>query len=301
LTDRPGGAGRAGVLLAAAGAVSYGVTVVIGRDLAEAGLGSATSLAGRFAVGGLILLAVLRVRGVALAPSRRSALLGLALGAWYSMQSALFFSALERGTAAAVALVFYVYPAMVTVVEVARGREQLHRSTLVALALSSAGTAVVVIGGGRVSITAAGVLFALAAAAAFCGYLLGGHEVGRAADPMAVACLVALAAAVVSLGRGAVTGDLVNPSSHLLELGGYGVATALAFSLTFAAMDRIGATRVAVVMTLEAASAVVMAAIFLGESITVTQGVGGAAVLGAAIVIASAQPDVAIVEAAAPP
>jgi drug/metabolite transporter (DMT)-like permease len=206
------------------------------------------------------------------------------------MQSALFFSALERGTAAAVALVFYVYPAMVTLVELLRGRERLHRSTLVALALSSAGTAIVVVGGGTVSINIAGLLFALAAAAAFAGYLLAGREVARAADPMAVACLVSISAAVLSLGRGAVTGDLVDPSPHVLELIGYGLATALAFSLTFAAMHRIGATRVAVVMTLEAASAVVMAAIFLSERINATQVIGGVAVLGAATVIARSQP-----------
>jgi len=75
----------------------------------------------------------------------------------------------------------------------------------------------------------------------------------------------------------------------------------LAFSLTFAAMGRIGAARVSVVMTLEAASSVVMAAIFLGESIRVAQAAGGAAVLAAAIVIARGQPeDVAIAREAAP-
>lgn len=282
---------RIGVLLAGTGAISYGVTVVIGRDLAEAGIGSATALASRFAAAGVILLVVLRVRGIPLAVSRRGAMLGLGLGAWYAVQSALFFSALERGTAAAVALVFYVYPALVTVVEVLRGRERLHRLTLAALALSSAGTAIVVIGGGRVSITIAGVLFALGAAAAFAGYLLAGREVARGADPMAVACLVSISAAVLSLARGAATSELVDPSSHVLELIGYGLATALAFSLTFAAMRRIGATRVAVVMTLEAASAVVMAAAFLGESINASQAIGGVAVLAAATVIARSQPE----------
>ena len=301
MTDGAARAGRIGVLLAAMGAISYGVTVVIGRDLAGAGIGSATALAGRFAAAGVVLLVVLKIRRVPLALSRRGALLGLALGAWYSMQSAFFFSALERGTAAAVALVFYVYPAMVTVVEVLRGRERLHHSTVAALTLSSVGTAIVVVGGGRVSITVAGVLFALAAAAAFAGYLLGGREVARGADPMAVACLVSISAAVLSFGRGAVTGELVDPSRRVLELIGYGLATALAFSLTFAAMRRIGATRVAVVMTLEAASAVLMAAIFLGESIDATQAIGGMAVLGAATVIARSQPqDVAIATASAP-
>jgi inner membrane transporter RhtA len=152
-----------------------------------------------------------------------------------------------------------------------------------------------------VSITLAGVLFALAAAAAFAGYLLAGREVTRAADPMAVACLVSISASTVSLGRGAVIGELVDPSSHVLELIGYGLATASAFTLMFAAMHRIGASRVAVVMTLEAASAVVMAAIFLGESVNATQAIGGVAVLGAAAVIARSQPQgVATATAVAP-
>ena len=298
MTDR---ASRAGVLLAAAGAISYGVTVVIGRDLAGAGVGSATALAARFAVAGGILLALLQVRRVPLATSRRGVVTGLVLGAWYSMQSAFFFSALERGTAAAVTLVFYVFPAMVTVVEVLRGRERLRRSLVGALALSSAGTAVVVIGGGDVAITVAGLLFALAAAATFAGYLLGGGEVAEAEDPMALAGLVSISAAALSLGRGAVTGELVDPSHRLVELAGYGLATALAFSLTFAAIRRIGATHVSVVMTLEAASAVAMAAVFLGESINITQAIGGVAVLGAAVVIARSQPsEVATATATAP-
>jgi drug/metabolite transporter (DMT)-like permease len=58
----------------------------------------------------------------------------------------------------------------------------------------------------------------------------------------------------------------------------------------FAAMNRIGASRVAVVMTLEAVSSVVMAAVFLGESVNALQALGGVAVLGAAIVIARSQP-----------
>ena len=114
LTDRTG---RVGVLLATLGAVSYGVTVVVGRDLAEAGFGPATSLGYRFAIGGLLLAAVLRVRRVTLLPSRNAVAIGLGLGLLYAVESTFFFSALERGTAAAVSLVFYVYPAMVTMIE----------------------------------------------------------------------------------------------------------------------------------------------------------------------------------------
>jgi drug/metabolite transporter (DMT)-like permease len=291
---------RVGVVLAAVGALSYGVTVVVGEDLADAGLGPGTALGVRFSIGGLILAVVLRIRRVALVPSRREVVVGLVLGVAYAIEATLFFSALERGTAAAVALIVYVYPAIVTVVELARGNERARRSTFVALAMSMTGTAIVVVGGGRVAITPVGVVFALGSATAFSVYLLTGRELTKRSDPMVIACWVALGAGVSNLARGAVTQELVNPSSRTLEIVVYGLATAIAFTLTFAAMQRIGASRVAVVMTLEAASSVVMAAIFLGESVKPLQALGGVAVLAAAAVIARGQPDMAGAIEAAP-
>lgn len=281
---------RVGVLLASLGAINYGVTVVIGRDLADAGVGSATALTFRFVIAGVALVVLVRLRGVRILLTRRLTLSALALGAGYAIQATLFFAALERGTASAVSLVFYVYPAMVTVFEIIRGQEHPHRRILGALALSTVGTAIVITAGGRLSITGGGVGFALGSAAGFAAYLLVGRDITRDADPMAVAGLVAIAAALANVLRGLVGGGLTSPSGRALELGAYGLATAAAFSLTFAAMQRAGATRVAVVMTLEAVSAVVFAAIFLGETITVAQGVGGAAVLVAAAMIARSHP-----------
>ena len=292
---------RFGVLLAAIGALSYGVTVVVGEDLADAGMGPTTALGVRFTLGGLLLAVVARARRVSLFPSTRQVAVCFGLGVLYAVEATFFFSALERGTAAAVALVFYVYPAIVTVFELARGREHAHRTTLAALAMSITGTAIVVVAGGRVSLSAAGIAFALGAAATFSAYLLLGREFTGGTDPMVIACWVGLGAGLVNLARGAVTHALTNPSSRSVEIVLYGAATAAAFTLTFAAMSRIGASRVAVVMTLEAASSVVLAAVFLGESIRAVQAIGGAVVLAAAALIAREQPpEVAIAAEAAP-
>jgi drug/metabolite transporter (DMT)-like permease len=103
---------------------------------------------------------------------------------------------------------------------------------------------------------------------------------------MAKACWVAAGAATSCALRGLVGGTFHLPSGHLLQIVGYGAATAAAFGLTFAALARIGACHTAVVMTLEAASTVVIAAVVLGESISAAQSIGGLAILGAAAVIA---------------
>jgi drug/metabolite transporter (DMT)-like permease len=300
VTERRHTAERVGVLLAACGAVSYGFTVVIGRDLAGAGFGPATALGVRFSVGGLLLALIVRIRGIRLLPSRRQVGVGLLLGVVYAIEASLFYSALERMSAGATSLVFYVYPVIVTMLEWFRGRDRPHRATLVALTLSTVGTAVVVAAGSEVSVTAGGVAFALCAAVSFAVYLVTGRNLGGKTDPMVMACWVAIGAGLSNLTKGAIAGELTDVSSRSLEIVVYGATTALAFTMMFAALPRVGASRVAVVMTLEAVASVVLAAIFLDERLTFVQVLGGAAVLAAAVVIALAQADVATAEASAP-
>jgi drug/metabolite transporter (DMT)-like permease len=275
-----------GTLLAGAGAFAYGVTVIVGRRLAEGGVPPGTALGFRFMVAAVVLAVLLRARGVAIVPERaelvRVALLG-AIG--YTTESTFFYLALQRGTAAAVSLLFYVYPAIVCVIEIVRGREKTERSTVAALAVAVAGTSVVVTTGARVSITPAGIAFALSSATVFSLYILVSREVLRRAEAMRAAAWVAAGASAGSFVRGAFAGELRNPSGHVVALALYGVFTAAAFALIFAALERIGAARTAVVMTLEAVTAVVLGAVLLGERLHVPQVAGGAAILVAAAMI----------------
>jgi drug/metabolite transporter (DMT)-like permease len=279
--------GVIGVALAAAGAVAYGIATVIGRALAAAGLDSATALSARFAVAAVILAIALWLRSVPIRPLPGEWLPIVLLGAiGYTAESTLFYLSMEHGTAGACIMLFYAYPAVVVVIDVARKRIRLTATMIQAVALSTVGTLTVVAVGGDVSISTVGVLLALAAAGAYGLYLVVGRELSRRSDPMTAACWVAAGAAGSSAVRGAVAGSLEFPSGHLLQIAAYGVATAVAFSLTFAALSRIGASQTAVVMTLEAVSTVVLAALVLGEPVSVGQACGGLAVIGAAVVIA---------------
>lgn len=276
-----------GVGLAAAGAIAYGVATVIGRTLAGSGVDSASALGIRFAIAAAILAALLRLRGVSMRPVAGEWVSTFLLGAvGYTVESTLFYMSLGHGSAAACILLFYAYPAIVTAVELFCGRTQLTGGTMVALLLSVAGTATVVAMGRDVSISPAGVVLALAAATAYALYLVVGRGIGRRSDAMTTACWVAAGAATSSAARGLIGGTLHLPSGHLLQIVGYGAATAAAFGLTFAALARIGASHTAVVSTLEAASTVVLAGFVLGEGISAVQALGGVAVLAAAAVIA---------------
>ncbi|MBW3614517.1 MAG: DMT family transporter [Actinobacteria bacterium] len=214
-------------------------------------------------------------------------------GVGYAIQASLFYAALQRGSAAAVALLFYAYPAVVTLVEAAISRQRPSGRLLAGLALSGAGTLLVVLAGSDVSITPAGTAFALVAAGAFALYLLAGagaapRTSGSPGGAMVIGAWVAAGAALSLTSVGVAAGGLRWPGEHWWLMAATGLATASAFALLFAALERLGASRTAVVMTLEALSAVVLGALLLGESLGPVQLVGGLAIVAATMVISTA-------------
>ena len=278
---------QVGTALAAASAFSYGVTVVIGRTLAEAELAPSFALGIRFALAAIVLFVVLAVWRRPLVPAPGERVRALLLGVvGYAVQSSLFYMGLERGTAGAVALLFYAYPAMVLIAEAVLGRDHAGGRGFAALGLSAAGTALVVMAGEDVTISLAGAVFALLAAAAFGAYLLSGHALMERTDTMTTAAWVAGGAALSLLAKSAAEGSLASPGAQWDAMLGYGVSTAVAFTLMFAALRRLGPSRTGVVLTLEALFAVVLAGIFLDETLRALQLVGGAAILAATVLIA---------------
>lgn len=205
----------------------------------------------------------------------------------YASQATLFFAALERGTAAAVTLLFYAYPAIVVLYEIPARRRRPPPATLVALAASSGGVAVIVAASGDIDISRTGALLALGAGAAFGAYVLAGGRLLAALDPRASALGVCAGTAAAFLAYGALRGELELAAAYLPQLAGNGLATAAAFACLFAALARTGPSEVSVVMTLEAFAATALAAIALREAPTMVEVLGGGAIVTGAAVIAA--------------
>lgn len=245
----------------------------------------------RFAIAGAFLLAALGVRRVSLLPARGERVRVFLLGAiGYMVESTLFFMGLERGTAAAVSLLFYTYPAMVTLLEIALGWAPLQARSLAALGLSAGGSVLVVVAGGDVSISTAGVVLSLASAAAITVYLVVSNRLVVRTDSMTTGAWMAIGAATAFGVRALIAGGIDAPGSAAPRLVANGVATSFAFGLLFAAMKRLGPTRTSVVMTLEAFFAIVLAAAFLDEGVRPLQALGGVAILVATALVAMSRP-----------
>jgi len=280
------------VALVATGAAGFGVTIVLGRVLADDGVGAATALGVRFGLAAAFLLALAAIRRSPLLPAPGERLRVFLLGAvGYSGEATLFFMALERGTAASVALLFYAYPVMVTLAELALGWSRVRPRVLVALAVSSAGTVLVVASGDELGISTAGMVFALLSAAAFAAYLLTANRLLQRTDQLARAAWVAVAASAACFAWSLASSGDALPAGRWPLLVVYGAATAVAFACLFTGLSRLGASRTAVVMTLEAFVAVALGAVFLGESLVAAQLAGGAAIVAAAVVIARTRHD----------
>ena len=278
----------AGSVAAAASGVGYGATTVIARSLAKDGLGAPTVLSIRFGIGGLLLAAIVLATGRSLLPAPGERLAAALLGTvGYAFESSLFFAGLERGSAAAVTVLFYAYPVGVAVIDVVTGALRPSPRLVAALAAGGVGTAIVVVAGADVSVTPAGIAFALAAAASFAGYLVLSARLLVRTDTMVRAAWVSTGAAAGLAVRGLVLGGFDSPSGFWPRLVAIGLANAAAFGFLFAALPRIGATRTAVVLNVEPVSAVVLAAVFLGETLGAVQLAGGVLVLAAAVVIAA--------------
>jgi len=284
-----------GITFAGISALGFGSSIVLSRELAVRGFGAPTTFGMRFALAGVLTLGLAAVLRRPLAPARGERLAVVLLGlVGYFGESTLFFGGLSNGSAAMVTLLFYVYPAIVLLLEAALARRVPPPRTIGAVAITLAGSAMIVLTGGDLSISPIGALFSVAAAAAFSIYLVVSHRVVRRSDPIASAAWLALACSAGHLLRGVATSTLQNPGASWGLLILNGAVTVVAFAGMFAALQHLSASEASVVFTCEALTAILLGWVFLGEVLAPVQLVGGALVIGGAIVIATAaEPEVA--------
>lgn len=290
-----------GVLAGGAAGLGYAFTVIFGSRLADAGLKSTTVLSIRFGISGLILCALTAARGKSILPVKGERLGIFLLGAiGYMTESSFFFAGISRGSAAAVTLLFYVYPAIVVLIESARDRRRPTSRIVGALVLSIGGSALVAGAAGDVDIQRLGIVFALCSAVAFSLYVTVGARISEKSDAMVTGAWVALGASASFTIRALVGAGYATTAGHWPELATNGAANALAFGMMFTCLGLLGPSRATVVLTTEAVFTVILSVAILHESLAPIQMLGAVAVLAAAVSVAMTKQSVVEAEAAAP-
>jgi drug/metabolite transporter (DMT)-like permease len=274
----------AGSLLTASMAILFAFVVIVGKDVMHGNL-PFTLLFFRFGGAAMILAMVLVATARPLLPERGERL-GMALAGivGYGTESALYFSALNHGSAAAVTLLFYTYPVWVMLTTIAIDRRVPRGKLVVALLLAIGGSAVVVAGSSGVELRTLGIVLALCCSLAYSAYLISTDRIVKRTNPMTSAMWLSAGAAIGNLTYSFLFNSHVLPSGgDWWRVVGMAVFSAGAFACMLAGLQRIGAVRNAIIGVMEPLTVAVLAAIFLSEPITVATALGGTLILGGAV------------------
>ena len=220
----------------------------------------------------------------------RSARRLFALGFFiYTAQSTSYFTALQTLPASLCVLIVYVYPSLT----VLAGRLFLGRAItrwhVIALASSFAGIALLL--GGAQFALGWGLVFAVAAPVIYTTYILLGEKLMTGVPALGASAVIFTGAALAFCVLAAAGGQIELPHGA----GGWAIAfaiavipTMVAISLLMSGLSRVGASRAALLSTIEPVVTVALAAVVLGERLSVLQAVGGVLVVLAVVVVVEA-------------
>jgi drug/metabolite transporter (DMT)-like permease len=281
-TDR-----RIGLVFIIISAASFGVMPIFARLAYNAGAEPITVLFLRFTIAAVVMNLIMVVRRTAY-PRGLILLELILLGAIaYVGESLAYFLALQMASAGLVALLLYIYPALVTALSAIFLKEHLTRVKIVALFLALSGTALTIriTGGGSML----GIWLGIAAAVDYAIYILLGSRIVRRSGPMASTTVIITSTAGVYIGIVAIHGATYPTTSTgwIAIIAVALISTVVAFVTFFAGLKRIGPTTTSTLSTFEPIVAVVLAAIVLGETISPIQILGGILILAAVVLLAT--------------
>ena len=275
----------AGGILVATSAAGFSTLAVFVKLAYDAGLNLQSILVFRFLGTALLLWTWLLLRNNWKLPLDK-ALKAILLGAvGYAIQATLFFSALLYTDAGIATLLFYTYPAFVTLLAWLVEKEVPDRARKTALGIALVGCAFTA-DLSQATVAPLGVLFGIASGVWYSLYLTFGARLVKSVEPVVTSAYVSLGA-TFSFGVATLfTGQFTIPSriEDVYTIVGISVlATALPIVTLFSGMQKIGTTRTAIVSTVEPVMTVALGILFLGEKLAGGQIWGGLLVVSSVI------------------
>ncbi len=294
-----------GALLVATSALGYASGPLLAKSVYATGTDWLALLAWRFTLAGVLtwgwLLAVPAGRLALSRMTHRQAAVLIGLGMVFAGSSTTYYAAVQLAPVSLVALLLYVYPALVAVGAMRLGQPFEGRRAWVALGIAIVG-AICTLDGIETGASPAGVALAVASPLIYAGYiLLAGRAAGErrpgtpdpepgtgTADvpPLLAAALMMLGTWLVLVVLAIAGGERVLPGqippAAWPGIAGIAIfATVIALQAFYAGVARLGAARTALVSTLEPVFTVSLAVLLLGERLAPVQVLGGGLVVAA--------------------
>lgn len=275
-----------GVVYVVASALCFGSMAIFARVAYAQGVDPSTLLLLRFSIASAVLWAAFLAQRARLPRGKNLAILAAMGGIGYAGQAFSYFTALTLASAGLVALLLYLYPALVALLSRLVLGHPLAPRQVVAVGLALVGSLLTIgrAGDGK----PLGILFGVLGAVIYAGYILTGSRLPREVTPIASATVVTSAAALVYLVVAGVRGVHL-PSTPLGWAAVVAIAvicTVLAIAFFLAGLERLGAVRASIYSTVEPAFTLLLAAAVLGEQVTLSRLAGGALILATVVMLA---------------
>ncbi len=270
-------------------ALLFGTLAIFGKYAQQEHLTIATLLGLRFLIAAVVLWAIVGVRRELRWPGmRRVAQLGF-LSILFVGQSACYFLSLRTAPAAVTSILLYIYPVVVTMLGWLLYRERLSVRSGVSLVVATCGVALVIGITPSGHLDTAGIVFGVGAGLLYSLYIVIGERVLHATSALFTMAAVSSGAAATFLVFGAVTRSLAafDAVGWVTVLGAALLPTVVGATLFLFGVARVGPTRASILSTVEPVATGSLAAILLAERLSPLRILGGAAVLGAASLVAS--------------
>ncbi len=207
-------------------------------------------------------------------------------GIGYAGQSFTFFTALLYAPSGTVAILLYLYPALVTGFSILFLKQKITRLEILALILALTGT-VCVIGfetGGK----PLGIILGVMAAFIYSTYIITGSRIMPNTDVITTSTIIMMSAGAVYT-----MGILIRGAQFPTQVAGWSavggivvISTVIAIVTFFEGLKRIGPVHSSMFSTLEPVVTVALAWIAFSEGMTFSKFFGGAMILTAGIILA---------------
>ncbi len=281
-----------GFVFAALSAICYGTNPLGALHLYAQGYSPETVLFYRFFTAALLLLVVILAKGSHFKISFREFGALFAFGFLFAVSSLTYYASFKFIDAGLASTLLFLYPLEVSVLMAVFFKEKIKVWTIVPIAVSMAGIALLYRGGNGVPLSTVGLVLVFISSISYAIYMVMANRIKLQMGSVKMTfyaisfCMVFLLLYSVTLGSG------LPPVFMQASSWGWGfmlgaVPTVLSLIFMVKAVKSIGSTPTAIFGALEPVTAVAIGVLVFGEILTVRLGIGIALILGSVVLIAA--------------
>ena len=281
-----------GLALAALSAICYGTNPLGALNLYAQGYSPESVLFYRFFTAALLLFAVVLAKGSHFKISLKEFGALVMFGFLFAISSLTYYASFKYMDAGLASTLLFLYPLDVSVLMAVFFKEKIKAWTIVSIAISMAGVALLYRGGNGVPLSTAGLALVFASSISYAIYMVMANRVNLQMGAVKMTfyaicfCLVFLLLYSVTLGSG------LPPLFTQASSWGWGfmlgfVPTVLSLIFMVKAVKIIGSTPTAILGALEPVTAVAIGVLVFGEILTGRLVAGILLILGSTVLIAA--------------